>query len=308
MTSIDLSILIISFNCWDRLNACLQSIYSSDYPIFETVVIDNASIDGTVDQLRTIYPKVRIIENSENIGHTRAVNQGLRLVMGQRVLLLDADTELEPDAITCMSVFLDDHPEVYVVAPRLYNSDGTLQHSARNFPSIMSGVFGRQSLLTRLFPKNPFSQRYLALRHVKTKAPFRVQHVSAACMLFSTKILEKVGYWDEGFHSYWVDADWCKSISNAGGSIYCVPKAVVIHHEQYNRFLKKSPIRIIKFHVGAHRFYRRHYTLGMWDPRNVFAAFALTIRALLLLGANSLKRTSQCHTDPISQNKMSRLQ
>ena len=308
MNSPSLSILIISFNCWGRLNACLRSIFSSDHPVFEIIVIDNASIDGTVEKLHITYPTVRIIENSENIGHARGVNQGLKLVTGQRVLLLDADTELRPDAITHMSVFLDDHPEVYLVAPRLYNSDGTIQHSARNFPSIMSGLFGRQSLMTRLFPKNPFSQHYLALHHIDTQTPFRVQHVSAACMLFNREILSKVGFWDEGFHSYWVDADWCKSIQEAGGTVYCVPKAFIIHHEQYSRFLKKSPTRIIKFHLGAYRFYRQHYTLGIWDPRNLIAAFALAVRAFLLLIINTFKRTSQCYTDPISQNKKMRSQ
>ena len=308
MTSPSLSILITSFNCWDLLNACLRSIFSSDYPAFEIVVVDNASIDGTVEKLHITYPMVRVIENSENLGHARAVNQGFKLVTGQRVLLLDADTELRPDAITNMSAFLDDHPEVYLVAPRTFNSDGTLQHSARNFPSIMSGLFGRQSFMTRLFPKNPFSRRYLALYHIDTQTPFRVQHVSAACMLFNREILSKVGLWDEGFHSYWVDADWCKSILKAGGNIYCVPKAVVIHHEQYSRFLKKSPIRIIKFHVGAYRFYRRHYTLGIWDPRTLIAAIALATRAFLLLVINSLKRTSQCYRDPLSKNKKMRPQ
>lgn len=303
MTSPSLSILITSFNCWDRLNACLRSIFSSDYPIFEIVVVDNASTDGTVEKLHRTYPMVRIIENSKNLGHARAVNQGFKLVTGQRILLLDADTELRPDAITKMSAFLDNHPEVYLVAPRLFYPDGTLQHSARNFPSIMSGLFGRQCLLTRLFPNNPFSRRYLALYHLDTQTPFRAQHVGATCILFYREILQKVGMWDEGFHSYWVDADWCKSIQEVGGSIYCVPKAVVIHHEQNSRFLKKSPVRIIKFHAGAFRFYRRHYTLGIWDPRNLIAAIALAIRTLLLLVTNSLKRTSQCYKDPLSQNK-----
>jgi len=308
MTSPSLSILIISFNCWDHLNACLRSIISSDYPVFEIVVVDNASIDGTVEKLHITYPMVRIIENTENLGHARAVNQGFKLVTGQRVLLLDADTELRPDAITHMSAFLDDYPEVYLVAPRLFYPDGTLQHSARNFPSIMSGLFGRQSLLTRLFPKNPFSRHYLALYHIDTQTPFRAQHVGATCMLFNREILQKVGMWDEGFHSYWVDADWCKSIQEAGGTIYCVPKAVVIHHEQNSRFLKKSPVRIIKFHTGAFRFYRRNYTLGIWDPRNLIAAIALAVRTLLLLVTNSLKRTSQSYKDPLSQNKKMRPQ
>jgi GT2 family glycosyltransferase len=298
-----LSILIISFNCWDHLNACLRSILASDYPVFEIVVVDNASVDGSVEKLRAAYPTVRIAENRENVGHTRAVNQGLRLVKGQRVLLLDADTELKADAISHMSAFLDERPQVYVVAPRLLNPDGTAQHNARNFPSAITGLFGRQSLLTRLFPDNVFSRRYLALDHLDTQTPFKAQHVTAACMLFQKAILDKVGMWDEGYHSYWVDADWCKSILDAGGSIYCVPQAVVIHHEQNSRVKKRSPIRIIKFHAGAYRFYCLHRTRGKWDPRRPLAAGLLAVRTLLLLGLNMFKNPVGSQVDPLSQTR-----
>jgi N-acetylglucosaminyl-diphospho-decaprenol L-rhamnosyltransferase len=303
MTSTRLSVLAISFNCWEHLNTCLRSILASDYPVFEIVVIDNASIDGTVDKLRAAYPTVEVIQNSENVGHTKAVNQGLRLVKGQRVLLLDADTELRPDAISRMSAFLDEHPGAYVVAPRLLNPDGTTQYNARNLPSAMSGLFGRQSLLTRLFPNNVFSRRYLALDQRDTQTPFRAEHVGATCMLFNGAILDKVGMWDEGYHSYWVDADWCKSVLDAGGSIYCIPKAVVFHHDQNSRFLKKSPIRIIKFHAGAYRFYCLHRTRGRWDPRRPLAAVLLAVRTLLLLGLNMFKNPVGSQVDPLSQTR-----
>ncbi|MHC4196100.1 MAG: glycosyltransferase family 2 protein [Planctomycetota bacterium] len=289
----NLSIVITSFNCWHYLDNCLQSIRASDRFIYEIIVVDNASTDRTPEKLQTVYPQVRLVQNSKNLGHTLAVNQGFKKASGSRILLLDADTELELDAIKIMSTFLDEHPEVCVVAPRTLNSDGTIQETARNFPSAMNGLFGRQSTMTRLFPNNPFSKRYLARDNSGGEQPFAVQQVSAACMLFNKSVLDKVGMWDQGYRGYWVDTDWCKRIEKWGGVIYCVPQAVVIHHEQNSHFRKKSPARIINFHLGAHRLYRLHYTRGIWDPRSIIAAALLTLRTILLLITNTFKKNPE---------------
>ncbi len=73
---IDISVLIISFNCWDLLDACLKSIYSSEDPFKEIIIVDNNSADNTCEKLKSDYPEIILIENSENVGHPRAVNQG----------------------------------------------------------------------------------------------------------------------------------------------------------------------------------------------------------------------------------------
>ena len=299
----NISVLIISFNCWDLLDACLKSIYSSDSSFKEIIVIDNASVDGTCEKLNIFYPAVRLIENDENVGHTKAVNQGCRLCLGEFVLLLDADTEIRRDCVKIMASFLATHPEVSMVAPKTYLTNGSLQDSAKNFPSPINGIFGRQSLLTRMFPNNPFSRRYLALSDYDILEPLQVEHVSAACMLFRRDIFSKVGSWDEGYHSYWVDADWCKMIQLAGGGIYYIPKAVIIHHEQNHRTFKKSPVRIVKFHSGAFRFYCKHYTWGIWDPRSAIAATFLMLRALLLLTTNIFKKSPHSRIDPLTIQK-----
>ena len=302
-TCANISVVIISFNCWELLNACLKSIYSSDSACKEIIVIDNNSVDETCENLRKYYPEVRIIENDSNVGHTRAVNQGCRISSGKHILLLDADTEVSKDCVRVLAVFLESHPDVSVVAPKTFLADGTLQNSAKNFPAPINGIFGRQSLLTRLFPGNVFSKRYLALTKCDMKQAIKVEHVSAACMLFRRDVFEKVGEWDEGFHSYWVDADWCKRIQVAGGQIYYVPNAVITHHEQNSRSMKKSPFRIIKFHTGCFRFYSKHYTRGRRDPRRVFAAGLLAARALILLSVNSIRRSSRSRVDPLTFQK-----
>ncbi len=301
MNESKVSVLIVSFNSWDLLDVCLRSVLTSGHNTGEILVVDNASVDETPEKLRAAYPEVRLVENDDNIGHTRAVNQGLRLLSGEYILLLDADTDLRSDAIAVMVDFLDKNPEVCMAAPRILNSDGTIQETTRKFPSMLNGIFGRQSLLTRLFPNNSISQRYLALDTHDMTTPFPAEHVSSACMLFRRSIIKLIGEWDEGFVGYWNDADWCIRIYKAGEHIYCVPRAIIVHNERNSRYLKKSPYRIKLFHAGAYRFYRLHYTLGAWDPRSLFSALMLTARAALLLILNMFKKSQSRNNDPLSR-------
>ncbi len=300
----DISVLVISFNCWHLLDDCLKSLYAAGDQYREIIVIDNASVDGTPDQLKKHYPGVRLIENNENIGHTRAVNQGCRLVKGELVLLLDADTVIHQNCIRIMALFMKQHPQASMAAPKTYLGDGTLQDSAKNFPSPINGIFGRQSLLTRLFPNNAFSKRYLVLTDRENqKTPFKVEHVSAACMLFRRSLFDIVGEWDEGYRSYWVDADWCKRIQIAGGEIYYLPDATITHYEQNRRSLKKNPERIIQFHTGSFRFYTKYHTRGKEDPRRFMAAALLSAHAMLKLVSNRFKKSPVKRVDPLTMQK-----
>ena len=302
----ELSIVVISFNCWNLLDACLRSLDVSPAPVreIEIIVIDNASVDGTPQKLREVYPQVTILENHENIGHPRAVNQGMAVARGELIMILDADTEFKPDAISHLLNFLGDHPEVSMVTPRTLNPDGTIQETARNFPTVINGLIGRQSFLSRWFPHNRFIRAYLDRNNLEAVSPFRVEFISAACMMFRRKIIAKIGIWDEGFQGYWVDADWCMRFKENGEQIYCLPQAIMIHHEQNKAFKRKSPKRIVNFHRGVLRFYRLHYTSGYFDPRWILAAVLLFIRTLMLLVFNlSLRTQNDDNSDPLSLKK-----
>lgn len=286
-----LTTLIVAWNAWNDLARCLDSLAAAKLPECETIVIDNGSSDGTADNVRRRFPHVQLYVNAENLGLPPAVNQGFKLAKGEYVLLLDADTEVKPDAVDMLVQFMDGHRDVAVVAPRIQSPQGNLEESARNLPSMMSGLFGRQSSLTRLFPNNPFSARYLGRDNLNLDEPFRVEQVSASCMFIRSSALTSAGPWDEAYRCYWVDTDWCVRLDKLGMPIYCVPQARVIHYENNRAGVRKSPWRIIQFHQGALRLYRKRTPLGALDPRTWFACVALSARAIALLALNTTKPT-----------------
>jgi N-acetylglucosaminyl-diphospho-decaprenol L-rhamnosyltransferase len=283
-----LSIVIVSWNEWPNLQLCLTSIYRSARPETEILVIDNGSADGTPDLVRQEFPAVRLYCNTRNLGASKALNSGFARARGDFVIKLDADTELMPDCIDRLLTFMREHPEVDVVGPRTLNTDGTIQETARNFPGALSGIFGRQSTLTRWFPNNPVSRRYLARQFLDATEPFEVDQVGGAFMLFRRRVLTDVGYLDEGYYHYWDDTDWCYRMRAARKRLFCVPAALAYHHEGNARGKRKRPKRIWMFHYNAYRFYTRWRTLGYWDPRSIFAGIALLGRALMLMGYHSI--------------------
>jgi hypothetical protein len=290
------SILVVTWNSWADLKRCLESLRRVAFRDFEVVVVDNGSADGTVRNLRQSFPEVRLEQNEANEGLPRAINKGLRLVRGDYVMLLDVDTEVHERTLDLLVDFMDAHPEVSLAGPRIYTPQGKIEQSARNLPSPMNGLFGRQSALTRLFPGNPFSRRYLAPENLGKSEPFRVEQVSAACMFMRRSLIEEAGPWDEGYRCYWVDSDWCARLKSLGKKVCCVPAAGIVHYENNRAGKKKSPWRIWHFHLAALRLYRKHYTMGVLDPRTLVAGLALLGRAGVLLLLNGLKRDASART------------
>ncbi len=286
-----LSIIIVSWNDWPKLRKCLESVHKNDIFDCEVLVIDNSSNDDTVKGIKRYFPNVRIHKNDMNLGHARGANIGFSLARGRFILLLDSDAEIVDGAIERLVRFMLDRPDVSMASPRVLNTDGTIQETARNLPNALSGVFGRQTLLTRIFPSNPFSRRYLAREHLDATEPFQVEQVGANCMIFPRSMIDEVGAWDERYFGYWVDTDWCMALKRKGKKVFCLPEARVIHHESHARGKKKSAKRIWDFHLGAYRYFTKWHCFGAVDPRSVAAGLALLVRALLLMLGNTLKAT-----------------
>lgn len=283
---VDLSIVIVTYECRDLVRACLGRIGpAADGCSHEIIVADNASTDGVAEMLRADWPNVSVIEMGSNTGFARANNRAIAASRGRIILLLNPDTEATPGSIATLVRFLDSTREVGVVAPRLLNTDLTDQGTARSFPTAAAGLFGRRSLLTRLFPGNPLSRRYLSGHQVTGNEPFEVDWVSGAALMVTREVVEKVGGLDEGFFMHWEDADWCYRVKAAGLKVCCVPAARIVHHEGGSR-RGWPPRQIWAFHQGAYRFYSKHRAPSVWNPLRYVAAAGLGMRALALIAVS----------------------
>lgn len=282
----ELSVLIVNYNGGRMVEACLRSIYSHP-PVtpFEVVVVDNASIDGSADNVARMFPQVRLIRNPSNLGLTGAMNIAKNAARGQFLFMLNDDATLLPGALDALVVYLRAHPDVAIAASRLYNPDMTLQRTARRFPSPVNALFGRRSLLTKLLPNNRFAREYMMSEQEWSNEPYDVDWVSGAAMMSRREAVEEIGGLDEEFFVYWCDADWCHRFKRAGWRIVCVPQSEVVHAEnlQVGRLLKRRAKMIIDFHRGAWLYFRKNQLRYRYGPLGLLTLIGLTTRAAALI-------------------------
>lgn len=261
----DLSVLVITYNSAADIATCLRAVKGTLTVRHEVIVIDNASLDGTADLVRREHPDVTVVDMGTNAGFARGNNRAIAEAAGRHLLLLNPDTEVRAGALDTLVAFLDADTTAGVAAPRLLNSDGTDQGTARAFPSPAAGLFGRRSPLTRLWPSNRWSRRFLVGTWHDGDGPFEVDWVSGACLMLPASVARRVGGLDEGFFMHFEDTDLCHRIKDAGLRVWCVPDAEVVHHEGGSR-RGWPPAQLWHFHHGARRYYRRHALVG-WRRR-----------------------------------------
>jgi len=286
---VKLSIIIVNYNARDFLKQCLNSLYESICRLsFEIIVVDNHSDDDSCAMIKREFPQVRLIENSRNTGFAGGNNVGISAARGLYILLLNSDTKVIGDALEKMVIFLDEHPEVAVVTSRLVYPDFSDQGVARTFPTPMNALFGRRSLLTRLFPNNKYSRKYLVSRSYISDVPFEIDWVSGACLMARKGVMEEVGLLDEKFFMYWEDADLCLRIKKKGWLIFCVPEARVIHYEGKSTKRKSRSRLIIEFNKSAYRYYRKHHIKSFFEFMNFVAIVGISVRTLVLLVVDTI--------------------
>jgi len=215
----NLSVIIVSFNTKDLLKRCLESLPSS----LEIIVVDNASSDGTIQMVKKFKElknkKIKIIENKENVGFAKAVNQGLKQAEGEYFLLLNSDIFVKDKALEKLIAFAQNEPQAGVIGGKLINPDGSLQGSCFKLPTISRVIkefwFDGPSSLTKYAPLG--------------NQPVEVEAIIGAVFLIPKKVLSKVGFLDERYFMYFEDLDYCRRVKQAGFKVYYLPEAEFIH-------------------------------------------------------------------------------
>lgn len=220
-----LSIVIASWNTREMLAACLQSVYGAQGSLdLDTIVVDNASGDGSVDLVRERFPQASLIANPTNAGFARANNQGIRQSCGHYILLLNSDTKVHPGALEAVTAFMDRHPQAGTCGPLLLSADGSLQVSCYLAPTPMR-EFWRLSFLDQVWRRASYDQLSWD-RHT----PRRVDAIKGACLVLRREALDEVGLLDESYFMYTEEIDLCHRLGQAGWQVWWVPQAVVTHY------------------------------------------------------------------------------
>jgi N-acetylglucosaminyl-diphospho-decaprenol L-rhamnosyltransferase len=229
----DLSIIVVNWNVKELLRNCLKSLLSamtkSPGLSTEIIVVDSASSDGSTDMVRTEFPQLTLVASSRNLGYAGGNNAGVAKANGRYLFLLNPDTVVQPDSLTQLVSFLDAHPDVGAVGPRLQWPDGSLQSSRRRFPTLGS-LFWESTLLGQWFPENRHIRRY----HLADHPPDRTQPVDwvvGAAVMIRRQTWNQIGPIDESFFMYFEETDWCKRAGLAGWQTFYLPTACVTHFE-----------------------------------------------------------------------------
>ncbi|MBN1889222.1 MAG: glycosyltransferase family 2 protein [Thermoflexales bacterium] len=255
--SIELSVVIVSWNVRDLLRRCVQSIFKFQVSSFklEVIVVDNASSDGSAEMVRSEFPQVRLVANGTNRGFTGGNNDGLAIARGRYVMLLNPDTQVLDDALATLVTYADAHPQIGALGPQLIYPDGSIQSSRRRFPSLCTALF-ESTWLQSLAPPG-LLKAYYALDLPDDQAA-EVDWLMGAALLVRREVVEQVGVLDEGFFMYSEELDWCKRIKDAGWQIVYLPEARVIHHEGKSSE-QVAPQRHVYFQTSKVRYFRKHH-------------------------------------------------
>lgn len=229
---IDVSVLVVNWNAGDLLRRCIESIPAALGSLSgEVIVVDNASTDDSLAQLPT-GDWLHVVRRTDNIGFAAGTNQAARLATGRQLLLLNPDTECRPGAVQCLSGFLDAHPELAAVGPRLLHSDGSAQRSCwRGFPGIR--IAWVDALFLWKLPGLPIVRRS-EVTPIVSRDAIEVDHLLGACILIARRAWEVVGPLDEGYFLFLEETDWCRRARRAGYRIGHLPAAEVVHHGEHS--------------------------------------------------------------------------
>jgi N-acetylglucosaminyl-diphospho-decaprenol L-rhamnosyltransferase len=238
--------------------------------------------------LKESYPQVKFIQNATNVGFAKANNQAAQVAQGKTLLFLNPDTIFIDQAIELMFTHLESNPDIGVLGPKVFNSDGSLQYSCRRFPTLMTGLFNRYSLLSRWLPDNPYTVKYL-MKDFSHDEKLEVDWLSGCCLMVPRAIFEKVRGFDEHYFLFNEDIDLCRVINQNGFKVMYFPRAKIMHHVSTSN--RKVPIEIIiKRHHGMRYYYGKHH--GKNPLVKVAVNIAITFRCLSQIAVNIFKETS----------------
>lgn len=301
MKPLDVSVIIVNWNTRDILRDCLKSVCEQRKDIlFEVVVIDNASSDGSVEMVKSEFCQVVLIENKQNRGFAAGVNQGIAVTKGRYALVLNSDTIVCDNAIEKTMRYADKHPEAAVVGCQVLNNFNTIQMTCFRFPSVLNLVLYAFAL-NKIFKKNHFLGReWMLWWHRDSER--EVEVVSGSFMLVRRNAIDDVGLMDEDYFLYYEETDWCYRFARAGWKKLFWPGAKIIHcHGGRNSSKQESLKMAVQMQKSCLIFFKKHRDIVSYIAvrlilmissacRLCFWTVALSVKHLLMKSGNHEKK------------------
>ena len=284
-----ISVIIVNYNVEFFLEQCLNSVKKALENISgEVFVVDNNSIDGSIEMVRIKFPEINLIANKDNRGFSKANNQAIEISQGEYILLLNPDTVVEEDTFSKVISFMDKHPNAGGLGVRMLDGKGIfLPESKRGLPTpkvAFYKIFG----LSKLFPKSKkFGQYHLG--HLNELETNEVDILSGAFMLMRKDALNKVGLLDETFFMYGEDIDLSYRIQKGGYKNYYFPETRIIHYK--GESTKKSSVNyVFVFYRAMVIFAEKHFSQKNAKLFSFLINSAIYFRASLALFVRFIKQ------------------
>lgn len=294
MEPVKLSVVIVNYNVVHFLEQCLKSVFKAmDGISGEVFVVDNFSVDGSVEMVREKFPQVKLIANRENTGFSKANNQAIKASVGEYILLLNPDTVVEEDTFSTCIAFMDAHPDAGACGVKLIDGKGNyLPESKRGLPTpevAFYKIFG----FSRLFPRSKRFGKY-HLGYLNPEETHSIEVLSGAFMFIRKAALDKAGLLDEAFFMYGEDIDLSYRITQSGYRIYYHPHTRTIHYR--GESTKKSSLNyVFIFYQAMIIFARKHFSPKRARVFSVLIQMAVYLRA----GLSVMKRVTKSIALPV---------
>ena len=263
----DLSIIIINYNTKDLLAKCLNSISIGleDTSIleYETIVVDNASVDGSSEMVRNKFSTVSVIQNSVNNGYAYAVNRGIKSAHGEYILLLNSDIILTHNCLLPMLSYMRDNTRTGIIGPQLIYPNGDWQRSYGSIPSL-GKIF-----LDTLFISFVSIRIINLLKKLGYEPDTRLRsvgYIDGASMLIRKELVQEIGYFDERFFFYAEDVDFCFRAHKTKWDVVFTPQSQIIHIRGASSVKKEQISFNIQLAKANLQFIEKHYNrMSMWS-------------------------------------------
>ena len=297
----DISVVIVNYKVKEYIANLLNSLNKAKQHLsLQIFVVDNASGDDAVTYLRSRFPTINYIENTDNLGFGKANNQAIRQADGKYTLIINPDTLVSEDTLTVLYNHMENNESCGAAGCKILNPDGSFApESRRSVPTIWSAtckVFG----LNQLFSKNKlFGQYYLSW--LNEDSPSQVPVLSGSFMFWRTTLLKDLDGFDERFFMYGEDIDLCYRVQATPFHIDYIPFTSIIHYK--GESTKRKDLRYVRiFNKALYQFFDKHFSSRYSLFFRFLIYMAIWFQAILSFVGNIIQSSKTVFVDLLVLN------